>query len=124
MEDAIAERGQYGERQEDPIGGRESHQQDSGRHGNDAEQHQPVAAVAIDQNADEGLTDAGDPIEQRDDQAERGVADPEFKLQQRKQRSQDDLIEVREQMRERHQSDDQSIGTSRDLGRGHRRIRG
>ncbi len=115
MEDAVAERRRHRERQQHPIGGRQAHQQHRDRHGRDAEQHQPVAAVAVDQDADEGLAGPGHAVEQRDDQAERRIAHGELVAQQREQRPERDLVKVRQHVGEPDQADYQGVGA--DLGR-------
>ena len=122
VKDAIAECGENRKRQKHPIGRCEGHQQHSACHGDDPEQHQTVAAPAVNQNADEGLTDTRDAVEQGNDEPECRVADAELDLEQWEQRTQDDLIEVRKQMRESAQANHQRVGTSRNLWRGHRPI--
>ncbi len=116
MEDAVAETGQRHQRQQPGVAGCQRHAGEA-----DRQQQQPARkhagrAVAVDHDADHCLADAGEAVEDRDQQSQLGEADAVMRLHRREQRRQDELEEMAAEMRDADRRQD--AGEAEALGSG------
>ena len=116
VEDAVADAGQYGQRQQHRIGRRQAHgTHGAGQQQGAADQH-AVGTPAVDQHAGHRLRQAGCGEEQRHQQAELGVGDVQRHLEQRKQRRQHQMRKMAAEMADADQPDGPNIAAGAGCG--------